>query len=60
MAGRRPAALNACLSVLSGPTTTPAASSPYDTGAQKALTNAKEHGRTVVSMQNDFKVVYDV
>jgi phosphoserine phosphatase len=31
----------------------------YDTGAEKALANAKEHGWTVVSMHNDFKVVFD-
>ena len=32
----------------------------YDTGAEKALTNAKDHGWTVVSMQDDFKVVFDM
>jgi phosphoserine phosphatase len=32
----------------------------YDTGAEKALVKAKERGWTVVSMQNDFKVVFDL
>ena len=32
----------------------------YDTGAEKALTEAKERGWTVVSMHNDFKVVFDL
>jgi phosphoserine phosphatase len=32
----------------------------YDTGAEQALTSAKEHGWTVVSMDNDFKVVFDL
>jgi phosphoglycolate phosphatase-like HAD superfamily hydrolase len=32
----------------------------YDTGAEKALAKAKERGWTVVSMQNDFKVVFDL
>jgi phosphoserine phosphatase len=32
----------------------------YDAGAQKALAKAKERGWTVVSMQNDFKVVFDL
>jgi hypothetical protein len=32
----------------------------YDTGAEKALTNAKERGWTVVTMQNDFRVVFDL
>lgn len=32
----------------------------YDTGAEKALTKARERGWTVVSMQNDFKVVFDL
>jgi hypothetical protein len=32
----------------------------YDTGAEKALAEAKEHGWTVVSMHNDFKVVFDL
>jgi hypothetical protein len=31
----------------------------YDAGAEKALAEAKERGWTVVSMQNDFKVVFD-
>jgi phosphoserine phosphatase len=31
----------------------------YDTGAEKALADAKEHGWIVVSMHNDFKVVFD-
>jgi phosphoserine phosphatase len=31
----------------------------YDTGAEKALAEAKERGWTVVSMHNDFKVVFD-
>jgi phosphoserine phosphatase len=31
----------------------------YDTGAETALADAKEHGWTVVSMHNDFKVVFD-
>jgi len=30
----------------------------YDTGAEQALGGAKEHGWTVVSMHNDFKVVF--
>ena len=30
----------------------------YDTGAEKALADAKEHGWTVVSMHDDFKVVF--
>jgi phosphoserine phosphatase len=32
----------------------------YDVGAEKALAKAKERGWTVVSMQNDFKVVFDL
>jgi phosphoserine phosphatase len=32
----------------------------YDTGAEKALAKAKERGWTMVSMQNDFKVVFDL
>ena len=32
----------------------------YDTGAEKALAKAKERGWTVVSIQNDFKVVFDL
>ena len=32
----------------------------YDTGAEKALAKAKERGWTVVSMQNDFKMVFDL
>jgi phosphoserine phosphatase len=32
----------------------------YDTGAEKALAKAKERGWTVVSMQHDFKVVFDL
>ena len=32
----------------------------YDAGAEKALAEAKERGWTVVSMQNDFKVVFDL
>ena len=32
----------------------------YDTGTEKALTKAKQHGWTVVSMQNDFKVMFDM
>jgi hypothetical protein len=32
----------------------------YDAGAEKALTKAKERGWTVVSMQNDFKVMFDL
>jgi phosphoserine phosphatase len=32
----------------------------YDAGAEKALVKAKERGWTVVSMQNDFKVVFDL
>jgi hypothetical protein len=32
----------------------------YDTGSEKALAEAKERGWTVVSMQNDFKVVFDL
>jgi phosphoglycolate phosphatase-like HAD superfamily hydrolase len=32
----------------------------YDTGTEKALAKAKERGWTVVSMQNDFKVVFDL
>ena len=32
----------------------------YDAGSEKALTKAKERGWTVVSMQNDFKVVFDL
>jgi hypothetical protein len=32
----------------------------YDSGAEKALAKAKERGWTVVSMQNDFKVVFDL
>ena len=32
----------------------------YDTGAEKALAEAKEHGWMVVSMHNDFKVVFDL
>jgi phosphoserine phosphatase len=32
----------------------------YDAGAEKALAKAKERGWTVVSMQNDFKVVFDL
>jgi phosphoglycolate phosphatase-like HAD superfamily hydrolase len=31
----------------------------YASGAEKALAKAKERGWTVVSMQNDFKVVFD-
>jgi hypothetical protein len=31
-----------------------------DAGAEKALAKAKERGWTVVSMQNDFKVVFDL
>jgi hypothetical protein len=30
----------------------------YDAGSEKALAKAKERGWTVVSMQNDFKVVF--
>lgn len=30
----------------------------YDTGSERALAKAKERGWTVVSMQNDFKVVF--
>ena len=30
----------------------------YDAGSEKALATAKERGWTVVSMQNDFKVVF--
>ena len=32
----------------------------YDTGAEKPLASVKEHGWTVVSMHNDFKVVSDL
>jgi phosphoserine phosphatase len=32
----------------------------YDTGAEKALAEANERGWTVVSMHNDFKVVFDL
>jgi phosphoserine phosphatase len=32
----------------------------YDTGSEKALAKAKQRGWTVVSMQNDFKVVFDL
>jgi phosphoserine phosphatase len=32
----------------------------YDSGAEKALAKAKERSWTVVSMQNDFKVVFDL
>jgi len=32
----------------------------YDTGAEKARAKAKERGWTMVSMQNDFKVVFDL
>ncbi len=32
----------------------------YDAGSEKALVKAKERGWTVVSMQNDFKVVFDL
>jgi hypothetical protein len=32
----------------------------YDAGAEKALAKARERGWTVVSMQNDFKVVFDL
>ena len=32
----------------------------YDSGAEKALATAQERGWTVVSMQNDFKVVFDL
>jgi phosphoserine phosphatase len=32
----------------------------YNTGAEQALTNAKKQGWTVVSMHNDFKVVFDL
>jgi phosphoserine phosphatase len=32
----------------------------YDSGAEKALVKAKERGWTMVSMQNDFKVVFDL
>jgi phosphoglycolate phosphatase-like HAD superfamily hydrolase len=32
----------------------------YDTGAEKALAEAKERGWTVVSIHNDFKVVFDL
>ena len=32
----------------------------YGTGAEKALAKAKERGWTVVSMQTDFKVVFDL
>ena len=30
----------------------------YDAGSEKALATAKERGWTVVSMQNDFKVMF--
>jgi hypothetical protein len=30
----------------------------YDTGAEKALAGAREHGWTVVSMQHDFKEMF--
>ena len=32
----------------------------YDAGSEKALAKARERGWTVVSMQNDFKVVFDL
>jgi phosphoglycolate phosphatase-like HAD superfamily hydrolase len=32
----------------------------YDAGSEKALVKAKQRGWTVVSMQNDFKVVFDL
>lgn len=32
----------------------------YDAGSEKALAKAKERGWTVVSMQNDFKVTFDL
>ena len=32
----------------------------YDAGSEKALAKAKERGWTVVSMQNDFKVMFDL
>jgi phosphoserine phosphatase len=32
----------------------------YDTGSEKALAEAKERGWTVVSMKDDFKVVFDL
>jgi phosphoglycolate phosphatase-like HAD superfamily hydrolase len=32
----------------------------YDAGSEQALVRAKERGWTVVSMQNDFKVVFDL
>jgi phosphoserine phosphatase len=32
----------------------------YDAGAEKALADARERGWTVVSMQHDFKVVFDL
>ena len=31
----------------------------YDTGAEKALSSARKHGWTVVSMRNDFATVFD-
>jgi hypothetical protein len=32
----------------------------YDAGSEKALAKARERGWTVVSMQNDFKMVFDL
>ena len=32
----------------------------YETGAVMALAKAKERGWTVMSMQNDFKVIFDL
>ena len=32
----------------------------YDAGSEKALAKARERGWTIVSMQNDFKVVFDL
>ena len=32
----------------------------YDTGSERALAKAKERGWTVVSMQNDLKMVFDL
>ena len=40
--------------------TKPGANSPCDTGAEKAVAKAKQRGWTVVSMQNDFKMGFDL
>ena len=53
---RLASAISVCTPDVVALATTPATAS--DAGSEKALATAKERGWTVVSMQNDFKVMF--